>query len=256
MYDVVSDLKVVDIDQICLHETHECVRLEKTCQSILTEGVLRNPPLAAQMRDGRYLILDGAHRTCSLQKLGCLRSVVQLVNADFFQLEAWHHVVPDGAWLQELLTDPDLRIEAIPLSAPAVASLVNGEGKELFFYAAKEVNDPSARLRAWHRVVTSYSQNYAVKRVACGEVERPEAGSVLMRYPATTLEELDALVSCGQVMPAGVTRCIVQGRMLNLRVPLDLLTAPVFQEEVWAELCDRWKRSLRLYSEAVYLCEV
>ncbi|TCP55764.1 hypothetical protein EV586_103418 [Tumebacillus sp. BK434] len=276
MYDAISQLKVVDIDQLCLHETHECVRLDKTCQAILVEGVLRNPPLAAKMKDGRYLILDGAHRTCSLQKLGCLRSVVQVVHDDYFQLESWHHIVPTGAWVDQLLEDPLLRIECAPLqiaapAAPAaslasgsaafsavqpVATLVVATGTEHFIYPATDVDDPSARLNAWHQIVTSYCRDHSVQRIAAGEVAVPSHGQVLLRYPATTVEELDALVTANQVMPAGVTRCIVQGRLLNLRVPLDLLTAPDFQADVWAGLCDRWKQSLRLYSEAVYLCEV
>ncbi|ARU61540.1 hypothetical protein CBW65_11360 [Tumebacillus avium] len=281
MYDAISQLKVVDMDQLCLHETHECVRLDKTCQSILVEGVLRNPPLAAKMKDGRYLILDGAHRTCSLQKLGCLRSVVQLVHDDFFQLESWHHVVPTGDWLDQLLQDPLLRVEtATSLTAESVslltadfaqtlntesanlvaiepvATLVDSTGTEYFFYPASAADDPSSRLNAWHQIVTSYCRDHSVQRIAAGEVSIPSPGHVLLRYPATTVEELDALVTANQVMPAGVTRCIVQGRLLNLRVPLDLLTAPDFQEDVWEGLCDRWKQSLRLYSEAVYLCEV
>lgn len=289
MYDAISQLKVVDMDQICLHETHECVRLDKTCQAILVEGVLRNPPLAAKMKDGRYLILDGAHRTCSLQKLGCLRSVVQLVHDDFFQLESWHHVVPTGDWLDRLLQDTSLRIEPAPLLATEsthvlatdsalllatqsasnsatessslptiepVATLVDSAGTEYYLYPATAADDPSARLNAWHQIVTSYCRDHSVQRIAAGEVTIPSPGHVLLRYPATTVEELDALVTANQVMPAGVTRCIVQGRLLNLRVPLDLLTAPTFQQDVWEGLCDRWKQSLRLYSEAVYLCEV
>lgn len=257
MYDAISQLKVVDMDQLCLHETHECVRLDKTCQSILVEGVLRNPPLAAKMKDGRYLILDGAHRTCSLQKLGCLRSVVQLVHDDFFQLESWHHVVPEGSWLTGLMQDPTLQFEPAPRDGcDPIATVVDSEGMSFFLYPATAADDPSSRLNAWHQIVTSYCRDHSVQRIAAGEVTIPSPGHVLLRYPATTVEQLDALVTANQVMPAGVTRCIVQGRLLNLRVPLDLLTAPTFQEDVWEGLCDRWKQSLRLYSEAVYLCEV
>lgn len=256
MHDVLTGLQVIDIDKICLHETHECMRLDKTCQAILEEGVLRNPPLAAKMRDGRYLILDGAHRTCSLRKIGCLRSVVQVVEEGQFMLSAWNHLVTAGDWLQELAAHPMLLLTEEPLAAAEpVAIILDSNGKSLHVYPSQDLEEPQSRLEAWHRVVAAYSSDQAVQRIAQGDLQLPPEGSALIRYPVATLDELDRIVSSGQVMPAGVTRCIVQGRLLNLRVPLSLLNTPEFAEQEWQQLCARWSHSLRLYSEAVYLCE-
>lgn len=57
-------------------------------------------------------------------------------------------------------------------------------------------------------------------------------------------------------MPAGVTRYMVNGGLLNLQIPLKLLLESQFVQEEWDQYREQWADSLRLYSEPVYLCEV
>ncbi|MFC4766592.1 ParB N-terminal domain-containing protein [Effusibacillus consociatus] len=255
MVDVSSKLQLVDIDQICLHEAHEPSRLVDTCEAIEEEGVLRHPPLAVLMRDGRYLILDGAHRTCALQNLGCRRIPVQVVEQDEFLLEAWVHLVPIGPWLGQLRDDSSLNWVTHISNGWPIAQLVEQDGQTYFLHPKGSEDDAFVRLDAWHRVVEAYSKEYPVQRMPESSNPPPEAGKVILRYPACSLSELEELVMAGRVLPAGVTRFVVSGRLLNLRIPLHLLTDPLSPGE-WERLCARWSESLRLYSEAVYYCEV
>lgn len=255
MTSVLSTLKLIEIEKICLHEAHECVRLLETSQAIEADGMLRNPPLAVLMRDGRYLIIDGAHRTGSLHCIGCHRVPVQVVEEGEFMLEAWYHAVPVGEWLTMLQADPFLRFTERRDGEP-IAEMDREDGTTLFIYPAERAHDPIVRLEAWHRVVTSYSSAYSVTRVAPHMPHLIQADTVLMRYPACNLYELEEVVLSGNVMPAGVTRFTVPGRLLNLRIPLDLLKGDAYDQEDWERLCAQWAGSLRLYSEAVYFCEV
>jgi hypothetical protein len=271
MIGVLANLRLIPVEEICLHERHETKRLHGTCEGIRAEGVLRHPPLAVRMQDGRCLIIDGAHRTCALQQLGCRHIPVQLVEAEDFTLEAWSHLVPAGAWLEELRGEPALRfsasVEALP--TPPLAELVRPDGSVLYIQsAAEDADDQQAeeaigfqraaagrRIEDWHRIVDAYSQQHRVNRLAPHAVHPLEEGQILLRYPAVSVAELESAVAAGQLMPAGVTRFSVRGRLLNLRIPLTVLRDE-HPHRQWETLLLNWSSALRLYSEAVYLCEV
>ncbi|WP_157729352.1 ParB N-terminal domain-containing protein [Tumebacillus algifaecis] len=252
MIGVLSNLHLVKADDICLHEAHESKRLHLTSEAIREEGVLRHPPLAVRMRDGRCLIIDGAHRTCALQQLGCRYIPLQLVEAHDFTLEAWHHLVPVGPWLDDLQLDPTLQFTTERPDGQPLAELVKSDGSVLYLSCGAEEN----RFQAWHRIVGAYSEEYRVNRLAPHASYQLDAHHVVLRYPAVRLDELETAVFAGQLMPAGVTRFSVRGRLLNLRIPLSLLFDEERAHEEWAKLCMYWSNTLRLYSEAVYLCEV
>lgn len=56
-------------------------------------------------------------------------------------------------------------------------------------------------------------------------------------------------------MPAGVTRFIIDNRLLNLGIPLSLLLDKEFNDKLWDKLIHQWNKSLRLYTTPVYVCE-
>ncbi|PWK15717.1 ParB N-terminal domain-containing protein [Tumebacillus permanentifrigoris] len=250
----VNSLQVVDLDRIRFHEEYEPHRLDVTSYAIRMEGVLRHPPIAMQMRDGSYLILDGAHRTHSLEALNCKRAVLQVVNAEQFALESWSHAVPSGGWLEELRQAPEIEWREEPGADVALAEVVEEGGVRSFLYPAGGRRDLESRLHAWTIIVDSYTKKLPVQRFSqCDGV--PQAGRVHFCYPAWSIEELEETVLRERVMPAGVTRCVVEGRILNLRIPLDLLLQSQLDVERWEQLMEQWGRSLRLYTESVFLCE-
>lgn len=252
---VLSSLQVIEADQICLHEAHEPTRLQDTCSALCQEGVLRHPPLAKRMKDGRYMILDGAHRTAALCHIGCRWIPVQVVEAEDFRLEAWDHIVPMGTWLYGLLHDSSLCWKSEGKGSRMVAEVMYANGRRLYAHVKQHGDERTETLSAWHRIVGAYSSQYAVQRVSSGSVSLPEEGTVCLRYPACTIDDIENIVASGQAMPAGVTRFLVSGRLLNLRIPLSLLKNSTFNQQEWESYRKQWEGSLRLYAESVYLCE-
>ncbi|KTC88175.1 ParB N-terminal domain-containing protein [Legionella drozanskii] len=59
---MLSSLCLIPACNITIHEAHEEFSLEKIKSAILSEGYLRHPILVTKMNDGRYLVIDGAHR--------------------------------------------------------------------------------------------------------------------------------------------------------------------------------------------------
>jgi hypothetical protein len=250
----VNALQVVDLDRIRFHEEYEPHRLDVTSYAIRMEGVLRHPPIAMQMRDGSYLILDGAHRTHSLEVLKCRRAVLQVVNARQFALESWNHAVPHGEWLEDLRKAPEIDWWDEPAAEVPLAEVVEAGDRRWFLYPAGGRQDLESRLNAWTIIVDAYTKKLPVQRFSARMTE-PQSGMVHFCYPAWAIEELEEIVLRERVMPAGVTRCVVEGRILNLRIPLDLLLQPRLDIERWELLLEQWGRSLRLYTESVFLCE-
>lgn len=255
MIHVLSSLQVADSDQICLHEEHEPGRLQDTCRAMTEQGVLLHPPLAKRMQDGRYLILDGAHRSAAMRQIGCRYLPVQVVDDSQYQLTAWDHLVPIGSWLYGLLHDAAFYWQGEQLDRQQLAEIVYPNGKRLYVYPADSELDTPATLRLWQRIVRAYSSKYAVKRIPQGLADLPDEGMVRLCYPVCPIERIEAIVAAGQAMPAGVTRFLISGRLLNLRIPLSLFTGSRFDGQEWENYLRHWESSLRLYAEAVYLNE-
>ncbi|WP_083964096.1 ParB N-terminal domain-containing protein [Shimazuella kribbensis] len=252
---ILSSLKLVNIEKIRLHEPTEKVRSITTLKAIQREGKLRNPLLAMAIPENKYLILDGAHRTTALGMLGCKRVPIQLVDSSDVKLDAWEHLVSSGSWLEQVKQDSTLCwISTVQKELPIV-EVVESSGRKHFVYAKTGKRDLLARLHTWHRIVATYNRDYQVNRFPNGTCLRPDSNQVLVRHPNCTISELKKIVSVGQTVPAGVTRSIVEGRLLNLGIPLDLLKSPLVNRKEWNQLCNQWSEKLRHYSESIYLCE-
>jgi hypothetical protein len=249
---VLSSLHLIEIERICLHEPTENVRLTKTLQEIQTDGFLRNPLLATPMQNGRFLLLDGAHRTHALQALHCKRVPLQVINSTDIQLDAWEHLVAIGEWLEQLKQDPTLYWSSTTQQNVPMIEIMEPNGIKHCVYF-KEKN---TQLDTWHRIVSSYNKHNQVHRVPKGSYLSPDKDQVLLRHPTLTLTEIKEVASQNRTVPAGVTRFMVQGRLLNLNIPINLLTSSSTDKIRWDKLCTEWSKKLRHYSEGVYLCEV
>ncbi|WP_410985047.1 ParB N-terminal domain-containing protein [Bacillus cereus] len=249
---ILESLKLEDINKLFLHETYEPSRVEKTIEAIRRDGFLRHPVIVTKMKADEYLVLDGVHRTTALKKIGMTKVPIQVVEKGDFTFNSWHHLVSSGNWYRELIhryasfsannEDPKLSVE-----------IINDESEKVFIQIGGKVED---LLKVWHDIVSSYTKRNVVSRVLPGEYQEPEKGKILVKYSSFTYESIYKLVKTGNVLPAGVTRVKVNERLLNLKVPLNLLSQYNHHEEHWLALLNKKKESLRLYTERVYLCEL
>ncbi|MCY9508502.1 ParB N-terminal domain-containing protein [Paenibacillus larvae] len=256
MVNVLSNLELVDIEFIDVHEKCEPKRLTKTVQTIQDDGFIKNSVLAIKI-DNRYLIIDGTHRTSALKTLGCRRIPIQVIDPKELKIEYWSHLVPEGNWLESLRQDHTLIWTEEQKEACPIAVLINSIGEKNYLYLNDQIPSISeSPLDVWHKIVGMYSEVYNVKRVMQSEEILPDPGHVMLHYPAYDLKQIRDMVALGKAIPSGVTRFIVNGRLLNLNIPLHLLTSPVPQQEDWDRLHEQWGKNLRYYSESVYLCEM
>src|SRR5438105_1697626 len=80
-------------------------RLPGLVTRLRTEGVLRNPPIAAPRSDGGFVILDGANRTTALLALEAPAVLPQVVEYEdpAVRLDVWCHLLAQPVDLPGLL---------------------------------------------------------------------------------------------------------------------------------------------------------
>lgn len=256
MSNIVTSVDLLHPKQIYFHESHENKRLEKICHTIEKEGVLRNPPMVSELSNGNYLLLDGAHRMMAMIKLGCKRVPVQIVPDKKVQIRAWNHILPSGEWLHTLKKEQKILWSSNPIPGKQLlVHIVDEDKREHFLYSKEIISNLFTHLEIWHYIVSLYQNDYRVCRHSNDSTVFPNVGEVLVEFPEYSLNELKSVVTNNCLMPAGVTRTIISGRLLNLRIPLHLLLTEIYPAAEWEALCYNWSHSLRMYDEPIYVYE-
>ncbi|MGH2435514.1 MAG: ParB N-terminal domain-containing protein, partial [bacterium] len=67
---LLPDLRIIATEEVFVHEDHDPVRVDRLVASLRDDGVLRNPPVAAPLSGGGYVVLDGANRAAALASIG------------------------------------------------------------------------------------------------------------------------------------------------------------------------------------------
>lgn len=286
----VLSLRMVALEEVYPHERYHAPRVARLAGRIANDTQLVNPPLVAELDDGKgYVVLDGATRTTAFKQLGHPHIVVQVVNMerDNVQLFSWSHIVRDSherggseALLDTLHTVPNLRLVEMPVERleeilrdqGALGYVITTEQRGYLLevdqsaIAATESGLVEADNDAWLDVIEGVVESYG----AWGDVERTlhrDLGDIetmfpdtvaLVVFPVFTPDVVLQVAGRGRFLPAGVTRFVVPGRILRLNAPLEKLISdePLSLKRDWldrfvsAKLGDR---QARYYEEPVVL---
>jgi hypothetical protein len=253
---MLSSLIVIPESKVRLHEAHEESRLEKIKAAILAEGYLRHPILVTKMKEDKYLVIDGAHRFQALRSIGCTKIPVQVISPEKITLSTWEHDVEKGLWLEKLKLESIWEKQNKLKKTEWTAALLDENGVEYWLVPIKQPTNLNDRLRNWHQLVNTYINTAFVYRLPLNNDGLPLKGRIRFRFPTWTIADIENVVTDGKVLPAGTTQFILEERMLNLRIPLYLLTTPLECTNEWDKLKQFWSSSLRYYPGGVYLNEV
>lgn len=267
----VLPLRFVDVRDVIPHESVDDKRTARLAERIRTEGVIRNPPLVARV-DDRYVVLDGATRSAALETMGVRHAIVQDIDIDNdVGLETWHHVVreitPDDLF-GVLGNVPGISLEEVdPDAAPSraieyggICSIVTIDGRGLVVHAAQGLN----RFDALTTLASAYIAVATVSRTLERSVAQLSTWysdmAALVEYPQFTVEQVLLAARSGRLLPAGVTRFLLPGRVLRLDIPLDVLSDDRSIEEKNRWLHDHLTEKerhgkIRYYREPVYLLD-
>jgi D-3-phosphoglycerate dehydrogenase len=267
-------LELVPVDQVTPHEQIDDKRVSRLMKRLEDDGLLVNPPITTFWK-GRYVILDGATRFSALSRLGYSYIIVQSVQGQQsdFELHTWYHAILHG---QQTLTEllQILRqingLRLLPLSGKAIRSALR-DSRTLCYFLDREghttlvqENEGADRLAVINDLVDTYSRWGDVERTLTTDLPRllaqyPQMQAVAV-FPQFQPEDVFDAASCGQLLPAGLTRFVIPGRILRLNADLRRLKADesFSAKRAWFSrfLADKIARSrLRFYQEPVVLLD-
>jgi L-serine kinase (ATP) / ParB family transcriptional regulator, heme-responsive regulator len=249
-------LRVVPLESIRRHEEIDPLRVERLVGRIEAEGVQVNPMVCSLAPDGELILLDGATRTESLQKIGLEHAVVQMVERETVTLEAWHHVVR-GCEPDELVAAVGERPDLILSEDEGTPGIHLKEGGSRLVLG--EGVSANATLSS---MVGSYVGKWRVSRVADPGIEAVNWSfpdwSAVVEFPTLSLDDVMKAAITDDLLPAGVTRFLVDERALLLNAPLELLAGnqsiEAKQDALDELIADRAQDGrVRRYEETVYI---
>jgi len=271
-------LSLVPTGSVRFHEDPERRRTLRLVERIRNEALLRNPPIAADMGDGHYLLLDGANRVSAFAELGYSHTPVQIADYghESIQLKSWHHLILDGRSLDLRNAYGNLpgaslqpvRWEQLDqlLSFRRVYAVWVDETTAcwgLFPEKSGGHTDVRARNAVLHKVVKAYEGQSQLERIKLADYSRlsdaiRSTNHQLVLFPALTKEELLELAAAGAMIPTGISRHLIPGRALMINLPLGFLTELQDEAAKSAHFMDYVNRlemegRIRYYEESVFI---
>jgi phosphoglycerate dehydrogenase-like enzyme len=268
-------LRLVPAERVFPHERFHPARVERLKERFQQDGRLVNPPIVAAMSDNRYVVLDGATRVTAFQQLGIPHLIVQVVDLQRsnVKMNTWFHVAHGGR--NESLIQVIGRVDGLQLTPMPVDHLPHAlwERSALGYLVTADRSGYLLELadhnhRDWIDVLVELVDAYG----AWGDVGRtletdldalsaqyPDLAGLFV-YPQFSPDIVVQVAERNRLLPAGITRFLIPGRVLRLNAPLDLLTASLSLSDK-ADWLDRLveeklaHRGVRYYEEPVILLD-
>jgi hypothetical protein len=264
-------LRIVPLDKVVLHETVDPKRVKRLAQRLEVDDVLVNPPIVVEAGD-HYVVLDGATRTTALKQLGYPHTVVQLVLPnDNLRLRTWYHTIrgSDPARLIKRIDDLPEIVMVEHESSKALGAVLERkrlcylhtiEDRIFLVQAVPGVHD----LDALNEVTKTYIDTSHLTRTLTTEMdtlrhEYPDL-TALVVFPRYTVEQVLQIARAGRLLPSGITRFIIPGRVLRVNIDLDYLKSDrsLREKNEWLDqlmVAKLAQGNIRYYEEPVYLLD-
>ncbi|HSH03449.1 MAG TPA: NAD(P)-dependent oxidoreductase [Anaerolineae bacterium] len=272
-------LDVVPADLVIPHEQIDDKRVNRLKDRLADEGSLVNPPLVTPWK-GQYVVLDGATRTTALRRLGYPHMIVQVVPADQegFTLHTWYHAInsPDpenNTITPQTLIEQLKSIEGLTLTTVNTDQLptIFNDPSSLCYFLTRDnqlifaqANPGTDRLTVMNEIVAHYTNWGQVERTLLSDLGRllgqfPHMIATAV-FPQFTPDTVFDVATRGDLMPAGLTRFVIPGRILRLNADLQRLKQdePLTAKKAWFNhfLEEKLARSrLRYYQEPVIILD-
>ncbi len=271
------DLRILPLDLLVEHEYNDAQRTAPLALRLEAEGLLKNPPIVSPLGedDPRFVVLDGANRTTALMSLSYQHVLVQVTPYQLPEvtLTTWHHVIA-GLDLDSFV----LALQAVEGLDFRLTDLLHARAglarREFLFYAicadgrvfAARSEQPRRSVHEQNRLlnamVDTYKDRGRLYRAATDNLDEtlhlyPDLTGLVI-FPNYDASEVLTLARDGELLPTGLTRHLIQGRVLRTNYPLSELRSADSLEDKNARL-QAWlkqklsSKEMRFYGESTYL---
>jgi phosphoglycerate dehydrogenase-like enzyme len=270
-HEIPLGLAVIPLDKVFPHELIDPRRVENLIKKINGSDVFTNPPIVVPSRD-YYVVLDGATRVSAFKKLGYPHIIAQVLkDRDKYKLDTWFHVIRkiDTKILLKLLNDlPEITMVKSNLETVQAEMVEHGglcylQTMDKTVYHIQPKGDVN-HLDALNKLTDIYIQASHVSRTLHDDIdillnEFPDLTGVVA-FPVFKLDQILQITEAGNVMPAGITRSIISGRVMRLNAALEYLKSDRDLDEKNKWLYDLVMEKLsndqaRYYAEPIYLLD-
>ncbi len=266
-------LELVPIEQILPHEQIDDKRVARLMSRLEEDGRLVNPPVTT-FWNGRYIVLDGATRSTAFKRLGYQYLIVQVASPDRegFDLHTWYHAISNQQPFSDLYDHlktiqglilkplPDNQIRSAFGEKDTLCYFLDRDGRATLALAATGAD----RLAVMNALVSRYTNWGSVERTLSTDLPRllgqfPQMTAVAI-FPQFEPQTVFEVASRGDLLPAGLTRFVIPGRILRLNADLERLKKeePLPAKRAWFNdfLEEKLARSrMRYYQEPVILLD-
>jgi hypothetical protein len=264
-------LQLVPLDRCVLHESIDPQRVARLTAALSAEELLRNPPVVARYTRGdSVMVLDGATRTTALRALGFAAAPVQIVSYTDARIElhTWAHILHNvnlHSLLRGLRGIAGLRLRQIdatqmqetPHEPGTIGALLSSDGDAWAIEGGGSLAEEARLLEAVFGCYVTRATIHRQPHDALLTAANLPTGTIAALYPRYTKLDLLELTHAGGIVPAGITRHVIPGRVLRLNVPLGpLRSGSVAAQQSWfaAWVAERIASgSARLYTEPTWL---
>ncbi len=266
-------LQLVPVNLVIPHEQIDDKRVARLMDRLEADGILANPPITTFWK-GRYVVLDGATRSTAFKRLGYSQLIVQVVPPEQkdFELHTWYHAISDKRPFSTLRTELE-KIEGLELTAVSTLAAQDSlrQKSTLCYFLDVEgkatiarVQEGADRLAVMNDLVALYTDWGTVERTLLTTRDRLLAQfselTAVAIFPQFAPEDVFEVATQGKLLPAGLTRFIIPGRILRVNADLERLKKeePLAAKKKWFhDFLERKlaQSRLRYYQEPVILLD-
>lgn len=236
-FDNYFDIRLIKLSDLLLHEATEHVRLDRVLGRISKDKFLNNPVIVGKYKD-KLILLDGANRYSSMTSLGCKLILAQIIDyaSPKTKLETWNHIFYDLEMndIKFFCDQNKIRYRMVSLKEGKsemhkkfccilCSNTFNNENI-LIKLPSKKDKMVEALSNFTKHFFDKYHFDRSESEIKISDLRKySRRKGILIIYPHFTKEQIVSLASKGLKIPAGITRHLIQNRVLHLKYELKKL---------------------------------
>lgn len=236
-------LEVIPIKDILIHEELDPSNSKELVNFLKKSQTLSNPIIVAPLGGGKYLELDGMNRIHSFKILGIKTITAQIVDyndQEEIELSSWLHIFKgdvkkffkavkkEGSLVINKGTMDEVGHRYIKENDFDRLCTVVTNKKEVFFISTD--GNFSEKIKRMNHLVSFYKNDlsrgaipYTLNHdnIQLFFKQFPN-DNIIVIFPTFTPQQIIESAKSGILLPTGITRHLVKGRVLNINLPLNL----------------------------------
>jgi hypothetical protein len=236
---IFDEIQFLNIEEIFAHEEPNPLKLKNLTEKIKSEKFINHPILVSNIKE-KFMILDGTHRYNALKNLHVNLVPAQIVNfpSKRIHLSSWAWNLKIDETLIKFIENFDGKIRTSNEMPKNYQILLISKNDYIINFKNKIefltfLNELKKLIENYERVIPTECKEGLV-------------------FPKLSHKLFEYLVEKHLTIPSGITRFRIDGRVLFLKVPIEILNDYQSSLKFNKELK---KRKYRFYQESVFIFE-